>query len=78
MSHFYGFQESIAYFPLVILASGVFSSLGAKQLDKILGAKVIDPLLQAKIFILMLEGDGGGCGERGIKKRTVWSHFAIA
>lgn len=34
------FQESIAYFPLVILISGVFSSLGAKKLDKILGAKV--------------------------------------
>ncbi|XP_068718354.1 major facilitator superfamily domain-containing protein 12-like [Montipora capricornis] len=32
-------KESIAYFPLVILASGVFSSLGAKKLDKILGAK---------------------------------------
>lgn len=33
-------QESIAYFPLVILVSGVFSSLGAKKLDKMLGEKV--------------------------------------
>lgn len=33
-------QESIAYFPLVILISGVFSSLGAKKLDKMVGAKV--------------------------------------
>ena len=33
-------QASIAYFPLVILISGVISSLGAKKLDKMLGAKV--------------------------------------
>ena len=33
-------QESIAYFPLVILISGVFSSLCAKKLDKMLGDKV--------------------------------------
>lgn len=37
---FFLLQESIAYFPLVILISGVFSSLGAKKLDKMLGAKV--------------------------------------
>ncbi|KAL9973178.1 hypothetical protein ACROYT_G019596 [Oculina patagonica] len=35
-----GFEkESIAYFPLVILISGVFSSLCAKKLDKMLGEK---------------------------------------
>jgi hypothetical protein len=36
----YYFQEAIAYFPLVVLISGVLASLGVKTLTKKLGSKV--------------------------------------
>lgn len=37
---FFLFQEAIAYFPLVILISGAFSSLFVKRISKKLGSKV--------------------------------------
>lgn len=39
-SHIFSFQMAIAYFPLVILVSGVFASFGGKKLNKLLGNKV--------------------------------------
>lgn len=34
------FQISIAYFPMIVLISGVFASFAGKKLNKLLGNKV--------------------------------------
>lgn len=49
-------QEAIAYFPLVVLISGVLASLGVKPLTKKLGSKVCQRVgVKIRTFMALLE-----------------------